>query len=239
MGCGCKKNTRTTTLRPFFPNEAAVNSRCKPTFNWFHFGSRQIDLKTNLFFVAVPPLTRFLDVKTHTTKSVKDTSTPTKKMSAGEYPRFLILSDPHNKKVMCEKMGECGVGCSSSRGRLSAECKIVVDPVHQRRLFTFATRHGFDGVVTHHVSSVCANGVKVAKFPVSQECTFVCKSSKIATVSGDECRILRFAKLHNTRIRRTYKSFPTNTQINALQKRDGCTKATKVLYTHLIAYARQ
>lgn len=224
------------TLRPFYPNEAPVtSSRCKPAFNWFLFGQRRLDLTHNLFFLAVPPSTRFLDVKGCVTKHVKDTSTPQKKMDAKEYPRYLILSDPHNKKVLCARMGVCQVGCSSKKEKLSAECKIVSDAVHVRCLFRLAIKLGFDGIVAHHVC--CSPAVSARKFPVSQECTFTSARKKIETVSGDECRIIRFAKQHNTQIRRMQKTFPTNAQIDAMRAKDGCTKTTKKLYAKLVKYA--
>lgn len=227
---------RSSSLRPFFPNEnVVVSATCKPTFNWFLFGQRRLDLKHNLFFLAVPPSTRFLDTKTHSTKAIKDTSTPEKKMESAKYPRMLILSDPHNKKVLCSKMGECAVGCSSRKEKLSSECKIVSDAKHIRRLFNLSVKLGFDGIVSHHVC--CNKSIRVNRFPVSQECTFTIKSSKIRSVTGDECRIIKFAKQHNSRIRRLYPTFPNNTTIQSRQKKDGCTKTTKVLYAQLVKYA--
>lgn len=231
------RTVRSSTLRPFFPNEAAVlTSTCKPIFNWFLFGQRRLDLKNNLFFVSVPPTTRFFDVSVHNTKAIKDTSTSAKKMDSKEYPRFLILSDPHNKKVLCSKMGECAVGCSSSKEKLSAECKMVADKKHIRRLFLLAVKLGFDGVATHHVC--CNRAIKVSRFPVSQECTFVALQKKMTIIRGDECRIIRFSKQYNTRIRKTYRSFPTNVKIDDLRKTLGCTKTTKLLYRHLMRYAK-
>lgn len=230
--------TRVTscTLRPFYPNEAPVtSSRCKPAFNWFLFGQRRLDLIHNLFFVAVPPSTRFLDTKQCVTKHVKDTSTPQKKMEAKDFPRYLIVSDPHNKKVLCARMGECQVGCASKKEKLSAECKIVSDSAHIRRLFRLAIKLGYDGIVSHHVC--CTRSLSARKFPVSQECTFTSSKAKVETVEGDGCRIIRFAKQHNTQIRRVQKTFPTNTDIDLMRKRMGCTKTTKALYNKLVRYA--
>lgn len=229
---------RSSSLRPFFPNEnVVVSSTCKPSFNWFLFGQRRLDIKHNLFFLAVPPSTRFLDLRTHTTKAIKDTSVPGKKMDAKLYPRLLILSDPHNKKVLCSKMGECAVGCSSKKEKLSKDCNIVSNAAHIRKLFALSTKLGFDGIVVHHVC--CTKGIRPNKFPVCQECTFTIKTNKLMSIHGDECRIIRFAKQHNSRIRRSIPTFPSNSLIAAKQKKDGCTKTTKVLYAQLVKYATQ
>lgn len=221
-------------LMGFFP-QISKPGRCKPEFNWFLFSKRLLDPKTNLFYVAVPPITRFFSEKTFTTVNVKDTSTDEKKMGLGEYPRLLLLNDVHNKKVLCQMYGECVIGCTSNKTKLSRDCTIVKNKKRLGRLVTLARKLHFDGVAYHHVN--CKPGLKPSSFPLCTEATFVIAKRKLQKTPSGGCKIVRYAKLHNTSIRRKIKDFPRNPEIDEMMKKRGCKYTTKVLYKSLLVYA--
>lgn len=240
---------KSQTLKPFYPNMMCSRS-CKPCFNWFSYGKRLLDVKTNLFYIAVPPTTTFLNIRTHTSVNVKNTSShPSpaaggvakgesgKKMQIKEYPKILILSDLHNKDVLCKMYGECVVGCTSKKEKVSTECSLYAEKNRRVKLFNLALKLGFDGTVLHH--DVCNRDVVCRRSPVSMECTFVIVSSFLENSKGTRCKIIEFSKLNNTKIRRADKTFPDIPKINKMMESDGCRHTEKYLYKKLLKYQQK
>jgi len=194
-------------------------------FNWFLCSKRLYDAQSDLYYILVSPDIQFFNEITGETllaRGLKKQSSDDKKEV--KRARLLILSEPHNKKVLCRKYGIM-CGCDSEKDILSTDCDLVLN----KRLIVKGARKsidlGYDGaVIKHDCLDECLDCVDN---PICQNATFVFKTSyKILepVTEIERCGIVKYARRHNSYIRNKIKEFPSIEEIDRRSKSGECSK---------------
>lgn len=249
-------------VKLFYPNEWRKNISelgVNPgVFNWFLCSKRVYDNDTHLFYISVSPDIQFYNEKTGETSLARGLKTeggltiPSNlKEKTGDTPipstskkekletrraKLLILSDPHNKKVLCKKY-KVMCGCDSDRDILSTECDLVVNTKLLLNGASTAIKLGFDGaVVKHDCVKKCLDCVDN---PICENATFLFLKNKkiLEPVSTPErCGIIKYARAHNECIRKKVPEFPTVEEIKIKIQEEDCKKVSMELYSLMLKY---
>lgn len=215
-------------VRLLYPNEwrKVLDEIDCESFNWFLCSKRSLDPETKLYYISVSQKVQFFCEKTGKT-SVVDSA------------RLIILSDPHNKKRLCQ-MYECPVNCDSDRETLSTECELVVNDSHVKNIADKLVEIGFDGVVVKH--DCIDKDLKKSGHPVCQNVTFYFKEGVIRNLGEDDserCRIVSYSKRNNSRIRNVIREFPSCLEIDQMLEIYPCTEISKMLNDYIILYMKK
>ena len=213
----------------YYPNDWRKVSKNKDCFSWFLCSHRILDTKTNLYYVSVSPNVQFFSPETGESLVVKGE----RRGGNVDMPKLVILSDPHNKKVLSEK--GISVGCDSDRSVLSVGCKLVRDRKCLKRVTKKVIKLGYNGSVIRHKN--CKTVVS-SEMPVCQEVTFVFRKEILKEV-GNDCGVIRYAKKHNSKIRKTIKEFPTCQEIDRALEKHNCSIVSRVLYEYITEYVKK
>ena len=202
-------------------------------FNWFICSQREYDSDKNLYFVSISQKAQFYSEKTG--ESFFAPEVDSKKV------RLVILSDPHNKKILCS-MFDCKLKCDSDRSILSTECELVTDKKHVKKLAKKIIEDlGYDGVVIRHD---CKDEYKKnPKYPLCDEVSFYFKNDALKNYeeSGkieDTCDMIKYAIKHNTSIKNKIGNFPSISEIKNATEKYGCNSVSLVLKKYIDKYSK-
>jgi len=201
------------------------------TFNWFLCSQRIYDEKADLYYLNISTNVQFFCANTGKTLLARGLSKRGQKYKKQENVRakLIILSDAHNKKVLCRKYNYL-CGCDSSKDILSRECDLVAKKEYLMKGLKKSVKLGFDGVVIQHVPG---KNLGLLNCLICQNATFVFKKGVLEEVGKnfpDRCKLIKYAKKHNSEFRKINAKFPTCTQIDELLKENKCSHVSKILY---------
>jgi hypothetical protein len=226
----------------YYPNEWRRAGGFDPSgFNWFLCSYRILDPDSNLYYIAISPDVQFFCPKTGKSLIARGLSKYGEGIETEKVrPRLIILSDPHNKRVLCKKYN-CQLRCNSKRSTLSTECTLVVDKEHLIDMTRKIVHDlGFDGAAIRHE---CINSaLDRPDMPVCQEATFVFKEGVLEDLGElwpARCGIIKFAKKNNSCIRKIINTFPTCSEIDETLEKYPCPIVSKVLYEYITDYMEQ
>ncbi len=207
-------------------------------FSWFLCSYRALDTATGLFYLSISPDVQFFSPKTGESLLARGLSKRGEGIETETVrPRLVILSDPHNKEVMCRKY-TCPLKCDSKRSTLSPQCELVSDHHHLKKMAAKAVQDlGFDGVAIRHE---CVNkSLDRFDMPVCQEATFVFREGILEDLGDNwptRCGIVKYAKKNNTCIRKIIPEFPTVQEIDDTLEETDCSIVSQVLYDYIVKY---
>lgn len=224
-----------------YPNEWPKNStylqkskkeKCSDSFGWFLCSERVFDDKLNLYYSSISPHVQFYNPLTGKTMTARGLSKKGEGLKTEIVrARLLILSDPHNKKIMCQKYNyECG--CNSKRDVLSTECSLT-SKESLKKGGKWAVKKGYDGVMIRHDSH---NSKKCkANDLICPNVTFVFRKGILTEVDKpSRCSIIKYSKRNNTTIRKIRSDFPTCKEIDNMLTKTNCNDVSQQLYSLLL-----
>jgi hypothetical protein len=216
-----------------YPNESRNNiaklypkSRKPEPFNWFICSYRVYDDDNKMYYSSVSQTTG----ETLTSRGLSNTG---KRFPNYDNSRakLLILSDPHNKKMLCKQFGYM-CGCNSIRDVLSTRCHLTTNSNQSLiKGAKYALKLGYDGVVIQH--DCVESELDTSDAIICQNATFVFKKNILKNIDpsyNDKCGIVKYSKKHNSCIRKVIPSFPTILEINDLLEDNNCSVVNMLMY---------
>ena len=237
-----RRNHNFDIVQLYYPNELRKNiSKLLPReasvekFNWFLCSYRIFDDDNKMYYSSISPDVQFYCCRSGKTMLARGISKSGENYSHPEINRakMLILSDPHNKKMLCKHFNYL-CGCDSERDILSKECDLT-SKLELLKGAKKAVEMGYDGVVIQHECLDVSNTV------ICQNATFVFKKGILENIEGDysdRCGIVKYSKRHNSCIREVINEFPTCQEIDSLLKDKDCSEVSKILYDMITKYMK-
>lgn len=241
------RNYNFDIVQLYYPNEVMKNiSKLLPqeslveNFNWFMCSHRIFDDDDKMYYSSISPDVQFYCYESGKTMMARGLSKKEESNSQFEVNRakLLILSDPHNKKMLCRHFNYL-CGCDSEKDILSKKCNLE----QKSKLLKGAKKAvelGYDGVVIQHECT--DSNLDVHDTFIYQNVTFIFKKGILESIGGessDRCGIVKYSKRHNSCIREVVKDFPTCQEIDILLKDKDCSEVSKLLYDMIKKYIEE
>jgi len=252
-----KPNNSFDIVQLYYPNEWRKNvSEFLPGeepehFDWFICSHRIFDDDNKMYYSSISPDSQFYCSATGKTltsqkqgkisKRGKNSSSKnsSSKNSSSSKSKLLILSDSHNKKMLCKHFGYM-CGCDSDRDVLSTECELTTKSDALIKGAKKAVKLGYDGVVIQH--ECLESELDVSDAILCQNATFVFKKGILAQTDSlhpNRCGIVKYSKKHNSCIRDVIPKFPTHKEIDELLQDNDCSVISATLYDIIKMYMKR
>jgi hypothetical protein len=220
------------------------NSRKLEPFNWFICSYRMYDYENEMYYSSVSPDVHFYSSDTGKTLVAKGLSKRRMRNGTTEpkiiRPKLLILSEPHNKKMLCKQFGYM-CGCNSKRDVLSTDCHLTINSGEALiKGAQYAIKLGYDGVVIQH--DCIKSELDTSDAIICQNATFVFKKSILETIDESQsgrCGIVKYSKKHNSCIRKVIPKFPTVIEIDDLLEDNNCSVVSVIMYDIVKMYMKK
>ena len=228
-------------VQMYYPNESLKNisetlNVQTESFNWFLCSHRIFDDDNKMYYANISTDVQFYCVNSGKSMIARGLSKKGEKYYKPEVIRakLLILSDSHNKKMLCKHFGYL-CGCDSDRDVLSTECYLTTNKNLLIKGAEKALDLGYGGVVIRHD---CLDSDTNNSF-ICRNATFVFKKGILENIEGlypERCGIIKYSKKHNSCIRNIVRTFPTCEEIDNLLKTKDCSKVSIILYDMIREY---
>jgi hypothetical protein len=239
-----------------YPNEWRNNTeelyskskRKLEPFNWFICSYRMYDYENEMYYSSVSPDVHFYSSETGKTLTARGGLSKREGeryrkpvVASVDRARLLILSDPHNKKMLCKQFGYM-CGCNSKRDVLSTECHLTINSGEALiKGAQYAIKLGYDGVVIQH--DCMESDLDTSDAIICQNATFVFRKSILETMDessqSDRCGIVKYSKKHNSCIRKVIPKFPTTREIDDLLEDNNCSIVSVIMYDIVKMYMKK